>query len=729
MPGPRYDGWRHLRYVGDRALAAQHLPLARKVLGFVQEQAAVNGLQTYKHVVEVEGGQVIGEVIGGVPRVTIAIHPGGEQESGPPVDGFVARLSNDLTAGSAQLDPLVLKPPSNPEDDPRWGALFYNGDSYGFDGTDGDLRGTYSHVFGPRSLLPKELGAGPIWVSRDDEVVSWFRGFPAYWPHHYTHPGASYSGYVTIYGHTVFTVPDANMRVMAAAARDNHLFVLLASGLWELPSPTPPSTPSTCGDVWASQPYANLFHVYRLYRLPLTIETNVRGVQVYKAAPLADGDLLADVPLQRAYGAWSFNRDVTRLVSIQLPEKAVMFTPTKYDTDPAYGPYYAPNFDAAAADMPTTGSQRFEITLTHTSPGVAAVFSQTDAGGVVAEEDGVQLELVDRGSFFDGTAQVSYKCGDWELLASHTYSGTVMGESVRNGERNVLLYAHLPTRTFVFHHAQYALNPAPRSVHTKYRVFRPDATGAIAEVAGADPNPLEFAAPISLALDFALAGMPSVMGVGRVNGPGDDWLWFRPWDGVTTLLTLHYDRMFTTFDDSASPVAPRLTWYPIWAGPLVGFQRTVGARYGAGGVFFGSASFTGPWTWDWTLDAGDHVAKRVFFNGTRIDATDAVLSGTYFGGTTGCVHDDRQGAIDALCLADEAPAAALVRVTLDTSEDALLDALEVRRPLRWATGGDVVPALAGVVAGLPTERPLGRSIMLGHTGKPMQEQRGGIEKT
>ncbi len=727
MPGPRYDGWHHLRYVGDRALAAQHLPLARKVLGFVQEQAAVNGLQTYKHVVEIEGGMVVGELIGGVPRVTVVVQPAGKREKGPSVEGFVVRLSNDLVAGGTQLDPLVLQPPGSPEDDPRWGALFYNGDSYGFDGTDEDLRGTYSHVFGPRSLLPKELGAGPIWVSRDDEVVSWFRGFPAYWPHHYTHPGASYSGYVTIYGHTVFTVPDANMRVMAAAARDGHLFVLIASGLWELPSPTPPA-PATCGDVWASQPYANLFHVYRLYRLPLSVEINVRGVQVYKAAALADGELLADVPLQRAYGAWSFNRDVTRLVSIQLPEKAVMYTPTKYDTDPTWGPFYAPNYDAADAGMPTAGNQRFEIALTHAPTGVSAAFTQAAAGSVVAEEDDVQLELVDDGSFFDGTAQINYKCGDWELLASRTYSGTYLGEPVRNAERNVLLYAHLPTRTFVFHHAEYTLNPPPRSVRTKYRVFRPDTTGAIAEIAGADPTPQEFDAPPSLALDCLLAGMPSVMGVGRVNGTGDDWAWFRPWDGVTTLLTLRYDRDFTTFDDAAPPGAPQITWYPIWAGPLIGFQRTVGARYGAGGVYFGSTSFSGPWTWDWALGSEDGVSKRIYFNGVRIDAVDAIVSDTYFGGSTGCVHDDRQGTLDALCIADEAPAAALARVTFSDDEDELLDALEVRRPLRWAVVGDPAPTLAGVIAELPTDRPLGRSIVLGHTGKPQPEQRGGIEK-
>lgn len=726
MPGPRFDGWHHLRYAGDRALAAQHLSLARKVLGFVREQAEANGLQTYKHEVPIPGGKIVGEMVGGQPRVTIVVNPPKEHATGPLVDGFVLRVSADLGAGE-DLDPLVLLPPGESADDPRWSALFYGADSFGAGGTPSDLRGVYSHVFGPREQLPTMLGAGPIWVSQDDEVVSWFRGFPSYWPQHYTHPGASYSGFVTIYGHTAFTVPDANMRVMAAAARGNALFVLVASGLWEMPSPTPPPAPAICGDVWASQPYPSLFHVYRLYRLPLRVETTPLGVQVYKAATLDEGDLLLDVPLERAYGAWSFNRDVTKLVSVQLPEKAVMFTPSALQTDASWGDYYGPLFEPADS-MPTSGAQRFEITITHAAT-VTAAFSQGPAASVVAEEDSVQLELVPHGSFFDGTAEIRYKCGDWELTASKTYAG-VGGDPTRSGERNVLLYAHLPTRTFVFHHTVYTLNPAPRSVATKYRVFRPNADGAITEVADADPAPQTHEAPVSLALDLALTAMPTVMGVGRANATFDDWAWFRAWDGITTLLTITYDRTFQTFDEAPDVLVPHsMKWAPLWAGPLVGFEIPVGPRYGAGGVYFGSTTFSGPWTWDWSLGPDDNVAKRVYFNGTRIDVVDARTFGVAFGATTGASHDDRQGRVVSACIADAAPAAVLARMTYNDSENALLDALAVRSPLRWASTGDIAPGLAGVAAELPGDRPLGRAVILGHTGKPTPAQRKGIDKT
>lgn len=75
MPGPRYEGWHHLRIEGDKAAAAALLPTARKVLGYVRQQAQFNGLQTYKHVLPVDGGKIIGEIIGGQPRVTIDVRP------------------------------------------------------------------------------------------------------------------------------------------------------------------------------------------------------------------------------------------------------------------------------------------------------------------------------------------------------------------------------------------------------------------------------------------------------------------------------------------------------------------------------------------------------------------------------------------------------------------------------------------------------------------------------
>ena len=46
--GARHVDWTHVRVLGDRDLAARHVPYARKLLGFVMDEAQRNSLGTYK---------------------------------------------------------------------------------------------------------------------------------------------------------------------------------------------------------------------------------------------------------------------------------------------------------------------------------------------------------------------------------------------------------------------------------------------------------------------------------------------------------------------------------------------------------------------------------------------------------------------------------------------------------------------------------------------------------
>lgn len=722
MPGARYNDWHHLRYEGDRTTAARYRAEARKVLGFIESQALFNHMQTYKHVERLSDGTVIvGELNGGIPRVTINVTGTRQPRVTPLTEGFILRFGTDIVT-PATLDPALLCPPDEDSDATDWKAQFLSSYSFGAVETPDDVSGSYAGTFGPRSQLNSQLGVGAGWTSPDGELVQWFRGYSGYWPQHYAHPGACYSGHVSIYGHVVAQVTDPTMRVMAAAARDGHLFVWTAAGVWELPAPTPPAAPTICGDVWASQPFGNYFHTYRLYRLPLHVETNALGIQVYKTPEFSTGEVLLEVPLQRAYAAWSFNHDVTQLVSIQLPEKAILYTPA-VALDDAGTAYYAPTPDEVAT-YPETGALRFQITIAHEEDGsVNATFSQAAAGGVVAEEDGVTLELVNHGDYFAGTAQVNYKCGTWELVASRC--STTGGP--RAAERHICLHAHLPTRTFVFYHCEYGLD-TPRYVRGRYRVFRPDTTGAITEVTAADPAPTDLTPPPSLALDLMLGAVPSVMGQGRVNTAGDAWVWFREWDGITTLLLLTYSRVFATYDDTAPPgLRHDVVWAPIWCWPLVNTQLPVGEHSGAGGVYFGSTAFTGPWTWSWTIDAGDTIPKQLYFNGVRINALGAVTASTAFGATAAMTYAAHIDPPETLVIADEA----LLRVQAKAvypgpDEIAFLALLDAAKPFRWGTPGDLSLAVSGFDAALPDPRVLGSSAVAGHTGKPRREQRAGV---
>lgn len=740
MPGARYDGWHHLRYVGDRELAAQHLPQARKVLGFVRDQAEVNGLQTYKHVVELDdGGLIIGELIGGQMRATIDVRGVGKEGYQPLVEGFILRFIEELDVGARERDPAMFSLPSESDADGAGTALFYSADSFGAAETAREYRGTYSHVFGPRSNLDRQLVSGALWTSRDGEAITWWRGFSGYWPAHYAHPGAPHGAYVAIYGNVVFTVPSSGDRVMAAAARDGYLYVLLASGLWEYPSPTAPSAPATCGDIWVSQPYPDVFHVYQLYRIPLTVTTDARGVRVYRAGKLEDGELLLDTPLPRAWGAWTFNRDVTKLVSIQLPKKAVLYHQSTYV--PFVGALGRPGYDVSSdehADMPADDSLRFEISIAHSDDNVTATFSQTPAGSVVAEEDGVTLELVQHElslSTRDHRAQVNYKCGDWELLAARSQdTWPSEEETVLTYERNTLLAAHLPTRSFLFYHVEQHLKPGPAYVRGRYRVFRPDASGAIEEVLDVDSNPLDISSPLVGSAEFVSA--PSVMGCGRYTSDGTAFEWFRAWDGITTLLTLTYDRSFLTIEPYIGEDSHPLdaAWLPLWRKPLVDFSWKLGEKYGAGGVYFGSRNFYGPWTWEWAegdFAPEDHI---IHFNGKRLGSLNARTFNVTFGGAKAATYDPRETAPETLYVADTAVAAEQQLVVPGDYEDmeALNNALNAKRALRWATRGDAATVLAGLDAAVPSTPPsgekLGNYVYLGHTGKPRREQRAGVEK-
>lgn len=735
MPGPRFDGWHHLRYVGDRALAAQHLPLARKVLGFVREQAEANGLQTYKHEVPIPGGKIVGEMVGGQPRATIVVGPAQEKTRLDLVEGFILRFAEELEIDPPP-DPVIFSLPREGAPDDEVGvARFYGADSFGRDETDDAVRGTYSHVFGPREKLTSQLPAGALWTSRDGEAVSWFRGFPGYWPPHYVHPGAPYGGYVAIYGNIVFVVPSTRDRVMAAAARDGYLYVWVASGLWEYPNYTPPATPSICGDIWATQPYPDMAHVFRLYRLPLKVTTDVRGVQVYKASSIEDGELLLDTPLPRAWGAWTFNRDVTKLVSIQLPEKAVLYHKAEYV--PIVGslsrPGYAPSSDEHA-DMPTTGALRFEVSITHNSDGAAAAtFSQAPAGNVVAEEDGVVLELVQHELFLDTRdrrLQINYKCGDWELLASRTQdTWATPGEDVRTQEYNVLLAAHLPTRSFLFYHVEQHHKPAPSYVKGRYRIFRALPTGGIEEVLDVDSDPLDVSSPEVATMAFNPP--TALMGTGALTVDGTAFEWFRAWDGITTLLTLTYDRSFLTILPNEGEDHHYLdtAWIAVWAKPLVAFSWGVGEHYGAGGVYFGSRDFYGPWTWYWTEGDFGPEAHIIHFNGTRINSLDAKTFNVFFGGGTAALtYDPRTSPFESLYIADAAPAAVQLTQSLGGGDPtSVISELGAKRRLRWSTRGNASAMASGLDAALPGGDRLGACVMLGHTGKPRREQRAGVE--
>ncbi len=117
MSGPRYSGWTPIVVVGDREVAAQHVPEARKLLGFVLEEAKRNGLGIANLRRELQDGTVLlAEKISELPRVTIiAPGPPPVEEPPEPRGGFIVWPRWDVPTGDpaqrgSQVDPTGNDP-------------------------------------------------------------------------------------------------------------------------------------------------------------------------------------------------------------------------------------------------------------------------------------------------------------------------------------------------------------------------------------------------------------------------------------------------------------------------------------------------------------------------------------------------------------------------------------------------------------------------------------------
>jgi hypothetical protein len=71
MPGPRYTDWTHVHVRGDRDAAAPHVPLGRKMLGYLAQQRE-SGVQTQEITRKLTDGTFVrARFIGDIPRIEI----------------------------------------------------------------------------------------------------------------------------------------------------------------------------------------------------------------------------------------------------------------------------------------------------------------------------------------------------------------------------------------------------------------------------------------------------------------------------------------------------------------------------------------------------------------------------------------------------------------------------------------------------------------------------------
>lgn len=629
----RYENWHHLRVEGDPAAARALIPLARKVLGATVEQAAFNKLQTHKFVHKIDnGGEIVGELIGGIPRVTIKTGPGGKGREIRTLEGFYfARKTAENAEGTSAM---MVEPREDIEGD-DWTALFYSSSSDGYDDVSEDRRGVYVDVFGSAAKKPwkrMETGNG-MWVDRDTkEAVTWYRGYPGYWPLHFRHPITNYALFVSIYGHLVYTAPFVEWRVLAAAKRGMYLYVMIAEDLGALNPPARPATAEESGTVWFSQPYTDEAYTYSLWRYPLTIETQPDTlIDTYKAVRHEYAEMLWQGTLELAYGAWTFNADCTSVVTIQLPRRAMLAFHVYKDEDAMLWRTSADMFD----DYPVAEAKRIELTIEHVDEGPPNVTkAEEDAPITIAEEDGTKLNLVLAEYEVDPEhvavvtySRMEYQCGDFAIAAfDGRLDETFSAQTVRN-----IIYADIPTKTFLFQY-RYLGAGADRQVILCYELYvngeavaigdDPFAVDTIIDSSGVSPVTHQMA---ESKIQFPWAGV--------YNLSQNDYRLRLDFDSMTVLLGIIFSRRATGDASGAggphsqSYLIPTIPYIPFtcrilteWS-PYI-FAGGVDANAGAGGWSVSKHGGPGPFDWDdW-----NGLAPAIYFNRGQYDDTEPSIS-------------------------------------------------------------------------------------------------------
>lgn len=724
--GPRYVDWSHLHVPeGERDAAAPYVPEARKLLGFVMDEAKRNGLGSHKLKRTLKDGTVIiAEKIGSVPRMTI-IPKGGK----PPIvirvlEGFFMPRS----ASDTPRFPGLLVPPAEDEEESDWRVAFYSSEDGGFDLAPEDRRGTYIDVFGTKTKQNKRLDpAGGMWLDRDtQEAVTWFRGYLGYWPMHYRHPITNYSDKVQIYGHDVYTTPFPEWRVLAAAKRDMWLYVMLCENLGALDPPARPGSASESGQVWCSQPYTDEAYNYAVWRYPLGIVTQPDTlIDTYKAGDHdLTGEQLWSGSLELAYGAWSFNADCTEVVTIQLPRICAWYIHVM--AHPSAPAWVVSN--ASFPDYPVSAVKRLAINISHGVGTPSASYAEEPAPTTIAEEDGVKLELVqvdhatepatDRTIY----SRMEFQCGDFAVDAVvHGSNPEQFGPPQTS---RTIVYAHIPSKTFLFllrtlSGDSVTLN---ETVDLRYELYVNGVEVPIAD----DPDAVTTSVPASHPYLFGEIRYRIVAPWFALLNEFALYTVFQNIDAMTVLLGIEIDHNGTGASTGAEraqaigghtrpyiPFTSRLDNSPL-PGTLGG---AISANHGAGG--WSRAKYGGPGpTWSW--DDGNIDGPAVYFNaGEYLDpapTTLAILSP--FGGAS-----QFEGDVAIAVKLD--PWNGIVTIFEGDNPYPFTGDPDAFYPLRYATNGDARP----LIDAIDENRLASKDVMyyvayqISHTGKPMPRQR------
>lgn len=339
MAGPRYTDWTHVHYVGDRDEASLFLPEARKLLGFVVEDAAHNKLQTHQVTRRYpDGATIVAELRGGIPRVTIVPGPKPAGDSKPdPRDSFVVWPRDEANPNGIDPDnpQLILRP--------SWKTYFYSPQIPGYLALNRP-KGTFIGMFNNGVNH-----AGNVdWRGSDGERLSWAGPSTRYWYDPFVQMVAQYGRKVFMLGQVVLdtdayitassTFPNAkpafNERyVLGAARRGAWLYVVQVQAhnlSVEIPKPEQHNPPNAryimIGQSYTLAPVATVLCRYR-------VEKRADGTPGVTVVPKSR-EVLWSGTIERNVAPWMFSPDGLRAKTI-LPPQAPLCGPAAGNTGDA----------------------------------------------------------------------------------------------------------------------------------------------------------------------------------------------------------------------------------------------------------------------------------------------------------------------------------------------------------------------------------------------------------
>ena len=481
MPAGRDTDWTHVRVVGERAAAAPYLSFGRKLLGYVKQDAAHNGLQTHKVSKQLpDGALVVAEIHGKQPIITIVpprLIPLGLKRM---EDRFVTLARREgLWSGIDPEHPeqWLDAPGVSRRPDDGWLTRYFDADVEGFEA---ETDGIYSVMDRVRAFPLGTRRAGNVdHRSKDGYRVSWYGPTSRVALDAHINPGVVWLDKVFMHGQVLLTHP-LGYGIFGAGFHAGSLFTVEGE-VAALPVPYPaPESMTGYQNPPLSVATGTQLHVCR-YPCSASMTPNRR--RTFSADPEAREVLLTlDWDGKEQY-PWTFNPDCTEVSGMSTSEPGgYEFASHMYL---AYRKSYMPTgggpqvtqfrfadsdnqFSGAEALFPAEHDTRYTVTITkdeagYTAEAVAGTVSlpaESVGSAVVArdyDEDGNRIDLlVERDTLpaADGAPSqegiLFLRLGEqrWPVLSQN-------GPRIRDDGpaayiRRSLLHADLPNQTLVF---------------------------------------------------------------------------------------------------------------------------------------------------------------------------------------------------------------------------------------------------------------------------------------